>query len=205
VTTTHELPTYDGPAAAAPKGPSTSRRVAVIAGAAAAALVAAGGVATLMHGNPPPAKPTDPLTLATTVSGLSPMPAAQDLTHTATWQAKAKLVANGATMVAGTFGTGEQGSRSIRVVIARTDLTGKLEQAWAAPNAGTATGQDTCTNNTVLVPKGPAKVRETVMLCWRVTPEMSGYALIIDPTAKTAVSPNDGAAALDEAWKTAVG
>jgi hypothetical protein len=205
VTTTHELPTYDGPAATAPQGPSSARRVAVVAGAAAAALVAAAGVATLMHGNPPPAKPTDPLTLASTVSGLSPMPATQDLTQATTWQARAKQVAGSATLVARTYGTGDQGARSIRIVIARTDLTGKLEQAWAAPNAGTATGQNTCTNNTVLVPKGPAKVRDTVMLCWRVTPDVSGYALIIDPTAKTPVSPNDGAAALDEAWKIALG
>ncbi len=100
----------------------------------------------------------------------------------------------------GTSGTG----KTIRVVAARADLTGKLEQAWAVDN-GTKSGSVSCTHDTRLTPSGKAFERPTLLVCWRTSSTLSAYAVVIDPKAKAPIADADGVAAVDTAWKAAGG
>ena len=200
---TQELPTATEPTPEA--APARSRRTIIVAGALATTLIAGVGAGFALRGTPAPAQASDPISLPDSVSGLSALPAAADVTSTAAWQARAHEAAGRASVAARSYGSGGQSARTVRIVLARTDLTGKLEQAWAAPTGAAATGADTCTNNTVLTAGSQPRVRPTVMLCWRTSPSFSGYALIIDPKVSDSVAAKDGAEALDEAWKAANG
>ncbi len=141
-----------------------------------------------------------PITLPDTVAGLTGLGKA-DVTSDRQWRAQAQQAAGGAVLAARTYGT--TGSNHIvRVVGARADLTGKLELAWAA-DAGTKVGAVNCTNNTRLTLDQPAKVRPTVMLCWRTSGSLSVYALVIDPKAKTPVPTTDAAQAVESVWRSA--
>jgi hypothetical protein len=141
-----------------------------------------------------------PITLPDTVAGLAGLGTA-DVTADPAWRAQAQRGAGNAVFAARTYGT--PGSNSIvRVVGARTDLTGKLELAWAA-DAGTKVGPVSCTNNTKLTPDQPAKIRPTVMLCWRTSGSLSVYALVIDPKATTPVPTTTAAQAVDSVWRSA--
>jgi hypothetical protein len=184
------------------------RRRTVIAASAAVILTAAtaavaGGVLLLLRGPGVPAgSPTSPVALPDTVTGLRPLPADQDPTANPNWQDSAAKASGGVTLEAHTYGKGEDG-RTVRVVAARTDLTQKLELAWAA-DQGQETGIARCTNNLVVAPRTPPRVRPTVMLCWRTGPTFSAYTLVIAPRATKQVSAQEGADALETVWKTAV-
>jgi hypothetical protein len=181
--------------------------VALVAASGIAALVSRGGGDQPVAGGQE-ASSLDPkaaITLPEKVLGLSPLKASADLTQIPAWKQKATVAGKGATVVGRTYGTGGTGARTVRVVVGRTDLTGQLEQAWAAPGAGQAVGDATCTNNTVVAKNTAPRIRPTVMLCWRTSAALSAYSLIIDPRAKTPVSTADGAAALNEAWKAVTG
>jgi hypothetical protein len=124
-----------------------------------------------------------------------PVPLAQDVTQTEQWKGQAAKALDGARYFARTYSTSPT-SPTARVVVAATDLTGKLEQAWAA-DAGTAVGDDRCTQKLNLGEH--VAVRPTVSLCWRTTAELSAYVLVIDP--RHPVRLDAAAAALDQAWK----
>jgi hypothetical protein len=87
--------------------------------------------------------------------------------------------------------------RTLRVVSAPADLTGKLELAWAA-DGGTAVGDAHCTQTFRFNPALPAGRRPTMMLCWRTSAGRSVYALLVDiaqpPSAQASV------AVLDRVW-----
>ncbi len=141
-----------------------------------------------------------PITLPATAGGKSPV-GATDVTRKPAWIQQAKQAAHGAVFAAQTYGT--PGSYDIvRVVAARTDLTGALELAWAG-DAGTKVGPVSCTNKTKLTPDQPARVRPTVMLCWRTSASLSVYALVIDPKATTPVPMTDAAATVQSVWRDA--
>jgi hypothetical protein len=175
-----------------------SRRGRRIAVAATLTVLAAGGVGVAVRATGPagPLPATAPITLPAQLQGLSPLPASADPTAVARWQERARTAAGAATLAARSYGPAD-GSRMVRAVAARTDLTDKLEQAWAA-DAGHAVGKDHCTQNVQLVPSGRAGVRPTMIVCWRTGASLSAYAVVIAP--KSVVTDADGAAALDELW-----
>ena len=146
------------------------------------------------------AEPGAPVTLPSSLTGLGAVPAG-DLTRTAEWQLKARQAGAGATVDGRTYGAGG-GARSIRLVVGRTDLTGKLDLLWAA-DAGRLVGAVRCTDNTRVTPTSKPRIRPTVMLCWRTTAALSVSALILDPRATTPVTAEDGAAAVDVGWRIA--
>ena len=171
--------------------------------AAAAVLLALAGaavtVAVTQRNDVPPG--TGPVALPEQVLGEAPIASEKDPTRVPGWQDKANAAAPGAFLTARTYGP-EKGSLTIRAVTARIDLTGKLEQAWAA-DEGTEAGDGRCTQNVRLTPGGKAGVRPTLVLCWHTTSTLSAYVLLIDPKAPVAVA--TGRKALDEVWTAAGG
>jgi hypothetical protein len=176
----------------------------VTLGAVAGFVVVAGALALLglvTHSAAPESTASSPVHLPDTVAGLSRLPGAKDVTRSPIWQQRAAAATHGAPFAAGTYGSSGS-SRTIRVVVARADLTRKLEAAWAA-NDGRDVGDDSCTQNLRLTPNSAAGVRPTVSLCWRTGDTLSGYALLIDP--KHHVKDADAAKALDQAWDAVAG
>jgi hypothetical protein len=205
VSTTHELsPSVDESLETPGRnllpwmGWTLSRRIA----AAAVLLTLAGAAVTvaLTHRNDVPPG-TGPVVLPEQVLGNGPVDGSLDPTSIPGWQDKANAAAPGAFLTARTYGP-EKGTLTIRVVTARTDLTGKLEQAWAV-DEGTEAGAGRCTQNVRFTAGGKAGVRPTLVLCWHTTPALSAYVLLIDPKAPVAVE--TGRKALDEVWVTAGG
>jgi len=191
---------------ARPAGPTRPvwRRPAAIAAAVVVAGGVTGGVLVYRHWNADPNAPTRAehavsKHLPGTLNGLSPAPANQDFGRQAAWLAKARAIAGGATVVGRTYGTPAQ-RRTIRVVVGRTDLTGKLELAWVA-DAGHKVGDAHCTQNFRFAEGAPAGVRPTMLMCWRTSPTLSAYSLTIDFDHRPKDS--DGVAALEAAWNSA--
>lgn len=86
---------------------------------------------------------------------------------------------------------------SMRVVAARSNLVGQRELAWVA-DAGEPVGDARCTQNFKIGPGGKPRVRPTMLICWRTSPQRSVYTVLVDiehPPSKQA-----SVAALDEAW-----
>jgi hypothetical protein len=198
-----------------PERPATRNQVVRWAVyAVAGVLVAAVGVAGVtklngqQEGGDTPSAVTDsnlalknaPITLPATVAGMNPLENG-DVTRDPTWQQLAKKAAKGGVLAARTYGH-ENSNHIVRVVAARADLTGTLELAWAA-DAGHKVGAVNCTNTTRLTPDQPPRVRPTLMLCWRTSPSLSVYALVIDPKATSPVPTTDAAATVDAVWRSA--
>jgi hypothetical protein len=170
-------------------------RQAVTLAAAAAVVVIAAVVALLgLFSGSDAQSAGGAVRLPETVRDLGPVAANKDVTQTQLWQSKARTATHGAPVDARTYG---QGSLTIRVVAARSDLTGKLELAWPADD-GHDVGDDTCTQNVRFTPGGKAGVRPTVALCWRTGSTLSAYTLLIDTKHK--VKEAESAKALDEVW-----
>jgi hypothetical protein len=176
------------------------RRPAVL-GTAAVVLAAAvgGGVMLTRDRHAGPGGPVNaPASLPDKVDGLE-----QAKTDTAKSQQKAfeeKAQQLGGITVVGRTYRSDNGRRTIKVVVGRTDLTGKLDLAWAA-DKGRGVGEARCTSDLRLTPGSKPSVRKTMLLCWRVTDTLSAYSVIIDfdKTPKDA----DGVAALTQAWNAA--
>ncbi len=198
-TAEHPLPE---PAAGALTGVVTwlgRNKVPVLVAAVVVAL--AGGSAAWLGTRTTPPTPSTPIELPSSMAGLSTL--AKDPLRGTAWQQKAGQSVGSVAWSAKSYGSGGTG-KSIRVVAARTDLTGKLEQAWAV-GTGDQIGAVSCTHNTRLTPTSSAHERPTVLICWRTTTNLSAYALVIDPKAKTPVPNAEGAAAVDAAWRAAGG
>ncbi len=215
MSTTHELPAGSGdleqpafpeptppPAASGVRGWLDRHAVQLFVGAAIVGVVG-GGVAAWQATRPQARTTTTsaPFTLPATMSGLPAM--ASDPLHATSWQQKARAAVGSDSWAFRSYGTGGT-ARSIRVVAAHTDLTGKLEQAWAA-STESQVGNVSCTHDTRLTPTSKARFRPTVLVCWRTGPALSAYALVIDPKATTPIADADGAAAVETAWKAAGG
>jgi hypothetical protein len=179
---------------------------AVVALVAGVAVVAGGVLAVSLNrssGTPTPTSSTQPRAAADLeapdrLGAAGPVPSAQDVTQGAEWKAQAAKQLGGARYVARTYSSSPT-SPTTRVVVAATDLAGKLELAWAA-DAGTAVGNDRCTQNLQLGDR--VGVRPTVSLCWRTTENVSAYVLVIDPRHDLRL--DAAAGALDQAWKQSV-
>jgi hypothetical protein len=184
---------------APPPAPRSRRRLLV---AVAAGVVVLGAVAatsfTVLRPHDEAARLAGPLNLPEQLGKQHPIPAASDLTQRPDWMKRAATQLGGASYVARTFGTDPQ-APTTRVVVAKTDLTGKLELGWAA-DQGKEFGDVRCTQNIKLGER--VAVRPTVSLCWRTSPSLSAYALLID--TKHHVRADAAAAALTEAWTTIV-
>lgn len=183
---------------------STARpfwRRPVVLGTAAAVLAGAvaGGVVLNRHQHPgPTAPPSAPASLPSQVDGLK-----EADTETAKGQQKAfeeKAQKLGDVTVVGRTYTSDNKRRTVKIVMGRTDLTGKLDLAWPA-DEGRKVGDSRCTSNLKLTPSGKPGVRKTMLVCWRTSKTLSAYSVIIDfdKTPKD----SEGVEALMQAWNAA--
>jgi hypothetical protein len=181
-----------------PRNPPRRRWLAVAGAVVALAAIGGGTAAWKATRHEVPA--TTPITLPSAVSGLPTLTQHTQYGSPA-WQLKARTAAGGTAIDAKQYGK-EGSSRTIRLVAARTDLTGKLDLAWAA-DTGHEAGSARCTHNTKLTASGQPRNRPTVLVCWRTSATLSVYSVIIDPKATSAVPDSDGEAAVDAGWKAA--
>jgi hypothetical protein len=81
--------------------------------------------------------------------------------------------------------------RTLRVVTARSDLTGQRELAWAA-DAGYAVGKAKCTQNFRFSETSRVGERPTMLLCWRTSAQKSVVVIAVDidkrPSAQKSVA-----------------
>jgi len=184
----------------APAKPLWRRPIAL--GAAAAVLAAGAGAGLLIAHDPAPTGPTGPAdapaSLPDRIAGLD-----RADTDTAKGQQQAfeeKAQQLGDVTVVGRTYTSENKRRTIKVVVGRTDLTGKLDLRWPA-DKGRQVGEARCTSNLQLTPDSKPSVRKTMLVCWQTSKTLSAYSVIIDfdRTPKDA----EGVAALTEAWNAA--
>jgi hypothetical protein len=86
---------------------------------------------------------------------------------------------------------------TLRLVSARSDLTGLRELAWAADD-GVPVGDARCTQNFHFSGGAPAVEKPTMMLCWRTSATKSVFTVAVvlkgRPSAETSV------AAIDKQW-----
>lgn len=174
------------------------RRAAI--GAAAVVAVLAGGyglgVYTGLLDHTPSTNTSAGVTVPSKVGGLAAAAPAQDFAQQPAWQAKAVAAVGGVSVVGRQYGSAKD-RKTIRVVAARTDLTGKLDMKWVVEK-GTKVGRAQCTNKLKLTESTQAKARPTMLMCWRTSKTFSAYSVIIDfdhtPKADEAVK------VIDDIW-----
>jgi hypothetical protein len=96
-----------------------------------------------------------------------------------------------------TSGSLPKDHHTLKVVSALDDLSGQHELAWAA-DSGHPVGDARCTQNFRIGPSAAAKVRPTMLLCWRTSADRSVYTVAVDldqrPSEKASV------ATINEVW-----
>jgi hypothetical protein len=104
-------------------------------------------------------------------------------------------VADGVTIT--NSGSLKKQGATLRLVSARTDLTGLRELAWAADD-GVPVGDARCTQNFHFSGGAPAAEKPTLLLCWRTSPAKSVYtvAVVLKGRPSTATSVD----AIDKQW-----
>ncbi|MEU8813362.1 hypothetical protein [Actinoplanes sp. NPDC048796] len=85
----------------------------------------------------------------------------------------------------------------LRVVTARSDLTGQRELGWVA-DEGEKVGDARCTQTVKLSNNPVARKRPTMVICWRTSATKSVYTVMINLDEKP--SKTRSVAALDKAW-----
>ena len=214
------VPPTDGPDPAATAVPGRTRRRRVAAAAGVAAVVGVGALlATAYHGTGTGTVTTGAAAGAGTAhpGGATGGPAggtARDRAapgggtagpprpgvrpdHRDAGPSTGTAVIGGTEVTVTTSGSLTADRHTLRVVSARTDLTGTRELAWAA-DAGHLVGDARCTQNVRLTPTAPARVRPTLLLCWRTSAERSAYTVAVDLDHRP--SERDSVASLDQAW-----
>jgi hypothetical protein len=68
---------------------------------------------------------------------------------------------------------------SLRIITARSDLSGQHELLWAA-DKGKHYGKASCTQNFKFANNDTAKVRPTLLLCWRTSATRSVATVLVD-------------------------
>jgi hypothetical protein len=86
---------------------------------------------------------------------------------------------------------------SLRIVTARSDLTGQRELLWAA-DGGTRYGDVTCTQNFRFSNNSKPTIRPTLLLCWRTSARKSVATVLVDREGKP--STTECARIIDEEW-----
>jgi hypothetical protein len=96
-----------------------------------------------------------------------------------------------------TTSTTEQGGGTLRVMSARKDLTGHGELALVA-DKGEKVGNARCTQKIRVSANVEAKVRPTLLLCWRTSAQKSVYTVAV--VTKGRPSTKASATAIDKEW-----
>ena len=86
----------------------------------------------------------------------------------------------------------------MRVVSARQDLTGYRELGWVTAEREQVGDGVQCTQRIQLSPDSPAKVRPTLLLCWRTSAARSAYTVAVDFKGKPSVQ--ESVAEINKAW-----
>lgn len=183
-----------------PSGSRPSRRTALlVTGGVLAAAAAGAGAFVAFGGDEKVAAVVAPpmATLPPSVGGLDPVNDDQDFTKQKVWQDRVTEQVGDKDIIAKQYGTIAD-RKYIRVVAARTDLTGKLQLAWAA-DQGKQVGNYRCTDNFVIGTGAKPEVRPTMLICWRTTAAYSAYALSVNFDAKPDQA--QAVAALSAVWK----
>ncbi|HYY12767.1 MAG TPA: hypothetical protein VE781_17650 [Kineosporiaceae bacterium] len=205
MSTTSELPTehetVQEPQAEGFKARLNRHRTRLVVAAAVIGVLGGTAAAWVSTRQTPAPSPITPISLPDSVAGLANY--SGDPMRGANWQEKASQALGTTAFSAKSYGAGGTG-KTIRVVAARTDLTGKLELAWPAGN-GEQVGDVTCTHNARLTPTSQPRTRPTLLICWRTSKDLSAYAMILDPKATSPIPNAEGAAAVTEAWHAAGG
>ena len=181
--------------------PWRQRKYQIAAAAGAAALVSVGAVVALGSGGDggrnPTAMPAGGSTATTgtpSTPGNSAVPAPKAASGSPS-VAPSRTVSD--QIRVSNSGTIKNDRRTLRVVSAYGDLTGKRELAWVA-DAGHVVGAARCTQNFKFNAEARAGVRPTMLLCWRTSATKSVYVILVDldhkPSESTAVS------AINQAW-----
>jgi hypothetical protein len=87
--------------------------------------------------------------------------------------------------------------KMIRLVSARSDLTGQRELAWVA-GEGEKVGKARCTKTIKLSNNAKARERDNLLLCWRTSAEKSVYTVMVDLSGKP--SKKESVAAIEKQW-----
>jgi hypothetical protein len=87
--------------------------------------------------------------------------------------------------------------KTLRVVTAKTDLTGYGELGWVA-DGGVKVGNASCSQTFRLSNEQTGKVRPTLMVCWRTSAERSVYTVSVNVHGRP--SKAESARAIDVAW-----
>ena len=95
-----------------------------------------------------------------------------------------------------TVGTLKNGG-IVRVVSARSDLTGQQELAWVAGGI-TEHGADKCSQTVKLYNKPQPEKKANLLLCWRTSATKSVVAVVVDPQGRP--STPKALAELDKKW-----
>jgi hypothetical protein len=90
------------------------------------------------------------------------------------------------------------GGGIMRVISTKGDLSGQREMLWAA-DAGRPVDGARCTQRFHFSPNGPAVVRPTMLLCWRISAGRSVVVLTIDRQNRP--SSAESAAEIDRQWQ----
>ncbi|WP_199516756.1 hypothetical protein [Nucisporomicrobium flavum] len=96
-----------------------------------------------------------------------------------------------------TIGSLKDDKATIKVVSARLDLTGQRELGWVA-GKGEKAGSASCTQKIRVSPDLPARLRPTLLLCWRTSASRSVYTVAVNLTGKPSVKAS--VAQIDKAW-----
>lgn len=87
----------------------------------------------------------------------------------------------------------------VRVVSARSDLTGQQELAWVSGGV-TAFGDDKCSQTFKLSNDPEPQEKPNLLLCWRTSAEKSVVAVVVDP--KGHPSRSDALTELHKKWQS---
>ena len=86
---------------------------------------------------------------------------------------------------------------TLRVITAQHDLTGQRELLWAADD-GKPVGSAHCTQNFHFSNDGKAKVRPTMLLCWRTSAGKSVVTVAVVRTGRPSTAASVGV--IDRRW-----
>lgn len=88
---------------------------------------------------------------------------------------------------------------TMRIITARSDLTGQRELLWAADD-GKPVGSSRCTQNFHFSNDGKAKERPTMLLCWRTSATRSVATVAVVATGRPDAAAS--VAVIDQRWAT---